>query len=299
MKRLILVLFVFSFFTSIQSQNSLELVDQGKMWSYFEHSAGGPPGYNVTFYHKFEGDTVIDQFYYYKVWEATDELYQNWYPYGYIRSDWEGSVYYLDNLFNGGLIYKFNVVPGDTFEIHNGNFIFTAQVVSVDSVQIFPLNETRKRITITNYDDPYSNEEWIEGIGSMAGVLNSGFKAIMLTGAYYDILCQWEDEIEIFSNSQYSFCYQTTVSTPEYSLDETAFKIFPMPLEYESMIKVNEAITKGKIQIFDIFGKLVFESAIVNNKVLTLNKRDFASRIYVVVLYDGEKIIAKRKLIVL
>ncbi len=298
MKRLVLVLFVFSLFLSVQSQNSLELVDQGKMWSYFEHSAGGLPGYNVTYYHKFMGDTVIDQYYYYKVWEAADELYQNWYLFGYIRSDGDGSVYYLNNLFYGGLIYKFNVAPGDTFEICNKNIIFTALVVSVDSVQIFPLNETRKRITITNYNDPISNEEWIEGIGSMAGVLNSGYKAVMLTGAYYDILCQWEDEIEIFSNSQFSFCYQTTVSTPEFSMDETAFKIFPMPLEYESIIAVDRLSDNNKIKIFSVYGQLVYEEALKFKKSVSINRNDFTSGVYIVALYNDEKLIDKKKLII-
>jgi hypothetical protein len=268
------------------------------MWSYLEHT-DFPPWYNKTYYHKFMDDTIINQLTYLKVWQSEDEYYQDWTHHGYIRSDENGDVYFLDQFFNGGLIYKFDVQAGDTFSIYNPFWDFQAEVLSVDSVLILPSNEYRKRIIIGDFDYPYLSEEtWIEGVGSMAGILNSGLQVHPLTGGWYDMLCEWQDETKIFSNPDFPFCFKTTVSTPENAENEPALTISPMPLVGNSFIRIDKKLKDGRIVIVDLFGKTIQEIAVSINESIPIQRDSFKPGVYVVSLYDGVHVVDRVKLIV-
>ncbi|RLD55897.1 MAG: hypothetical protein DRJ05_12190 [Bacteroidetes bacterium] len=294
MKKLTLILVLTGFFLSANAQDNIDIVDEGKMWSYLLQ---GYPPFQRTYYHKFLDDTIIDQLTYLKVWQSLDEYYQVWDHHGYIRSEENGDVYYLDKFFNGGLIYRFDVQVGDNFTINNPySWEKSITVLSVDSVLVLPMEQYRKRITI-GAGLPYE-EIWIEGLGSMAGILNSGFHAEPLTGGLQDILCQWQDGTEVFSNPDFTFCFKTTVSTPENQENNTVLTIFPIPLTESSVIKLSKKITDGRIVITDIFGKTVKEIAVSNTEAISIQRNSFSPGVYIVSLYDGVRFVDRVKMIV-
>ncbi len=285
MKKLILIIVLAGFFLSANAQDDLQIVDQGKMWSCLLH---GCVPYYYTYYHKFMDDTIIDQLSYLKVWQSVDEYYQEWAHYGYIRSEENGDVYYLDKFFNGGLIYRFDVQVGDNFTINNPySWEKSITVLSIDSVLILPMEQYRKRITIFAVYE----ETWIEGVGSSAGILNSGFHAEPLTGGLYDMLCEWQDETEVFSNPDFTFCFKTTVSTPENQENKTVLTIFPIPLTESSLIKLSNKITDGRIGIVDMCGTTV-------KQIISIQRDSFKSGVYIVSLYDGVRFVDRVKMIV-
>ncbi len=303
MKKTLLIFVLAGFFCSANSQDNIELVDPGKMWSYIDYGIDPSPPldttYQFTYYHKFMDDTIIDQFTYLKVWKSGDVNFQSWTHKGYIRSEENGDVYYLNKFLNGGLIYKFDVQVEDTFSIVNSNnWAFQAEVISIDSVLIQPLNEFRKRIVITDVDNYGEEETWIEGVGSMAGVLNSGLHVFTLTGGYIDILCQWQNGTKVFSNPDFSYCFITTVSTPENPENKPALSIFPMPLENNSVIKMNKQLNDGRIVIVDMFGKTVKEITVSNVERISIQRDSFSPGIYIVSLYDGVRFVDRVKLMV-
>ena len=297
MKKAALIFVLAGFFFSANAQDDLQIVDPGKMWSYLDH-INFPPWYNKTYYHKFMNDTIIDQLNYLKVWQSEDEDYQFWEPHGFIRSGENGDVYYLDKFFNGGLIYRFDVQVGDTFSIYNLYWDFQAEVLSVDSVLISPSNEYRKRIIIGDYNYPSLPEEtWIEGLGSMAGVLNSGLQVHPLTGGWYDMLCEWQDGTEVFSNPDFPFCFKTTVSTPENPEKEPLLSIFPNPLVGNSVIKINKQLNDGRIVITDMFGKTVKEIPTSNKEIIQIQRGSFSPGFYIVSLFEHDNLIHKEKFV--
>ncbi|RLD55896.1 MAG: hypothetical protein DRJ05_12185 [Bacteroidetes bacterium] len=300
MKKLILILVLAGFFYSANAQDNLEIVDPGKMWSYMDHVTWMPSFDKKTYYHKFNGDTIIDQMTYLKVWQSEDEYYQDWVHYGYIRSDENGDVYFLNNIFYGGLIYRFDVQVGDTFTIYNPHlYEFQVEVLSLDSVLISPLEQYRKRIVIADPNIGWNEPEtWIEGVGSMAGIINSGFHAHLLTGGVVTVLCEWQDGTKVFSHPDWSSCFMTTVSTPENPENEPVLTIFPMPLENNSVIKINKQLNDGRIVFVDMFGKTVKEMATSNEETISIQRDSFSPGIYIVSLYDESRFVDRVKLLV-
>jgi len=293
-----LILFIF---INLEAQNPA-IVDPAKRWSYFEHDGWLPWNYHVSYYVKFSGDTIINQLNYLKIWESIDENYLNWYHRGFIRSDTNGNIYLRNLLNEEGLAYKFDVNPGDTFSVINPFHFYTfiAEVEEVDQVYIEPANEYRNRIKIIDYEgNSWGDEEyWIEGIGSLAGILHSGFHLYSLTGGEYDVLCQWVNNTLEYSNQSFNFCFNI-VSTPEISDEPISISIQPNPL-----VKKSQIIIKGvpdekyKLVINDIYGKNTCEYNIQQNKDILLDRGLFKNGLYIIALFDGNNIIARKKLIV-
>ena len=300
MKKLTLILILSAFsFTGFSQYNS-ELIDTTKMWSTLDYWSW-MPSMHFTRYNKFSGDTLINQTGYTRVWEATDEGYSNWELKGFIREDTNSNIY-LRTLYNQeGLIYKFNVNPGDNLSINNPFYVMcSTTVLDVDSVFLELSNEWRKRITLAPVD-PYGNEEyWIEGIGSLAGILHSSYHSLPLTGAGYDLLCYWENESLIYTNPDYNFCYSSTVSISESSEDNSIISVYPSPLTSQSYVSLNsEDIKNGILEIRDIYGNLIKRTPIIPRNKILLERDQFKSGIYIITLFEGEKLIARKKFLVI
>ena len=73
------------------AQDNLQLIDTCKMWSSIVYWSW-MPSMNISYYHKFSGDTLINLTEYSKAWEATDEFYTNWILKGNIREDTKSDI---------------------------------------------------------------------------------------------------------------------------------------------------------------------------------------------------------------
>ncbi|MCD4665163.1 MAG: T9SS type A sorting domain-containing protein [Bacteroidales bacterium] len=302
MKRGFLTIVFLSVIFDLFAQDNLQIIDPSKRWSYCFHDSFIPWNFYMSYYVKFSGDTTINQLNYLKIWESEDEQYSEWYQRGFIRSDTNGNIFLRNLVNNEGLSYKFNVNPGDTFTVFNPfhYYIYTAEVLYVDSVYVEPVNEYRKRIKITDYEEPtYAQEEyWIEGIGSMAGILNSGYHVYTLTGGLVDALCQWKNNSLVYSNPSFSFCFNI-VSTLEMTDESTEIFIQPNPLVNKSYIVIKGLhFDNYQLEIRDIYGKNVCRYNIQQNKDMILDRGLFKSGLYIITLIDGNNVIARKKLIV-
>jgi hypothetical protein len=302
MKRLIILVIFLSTTINLFAQSNLQIVDPAKRWSYMEWQPWSPPPFvKFPFYIKFSGDTIINQSEYLKIWETNEEDSTYWYQKGFIRSDSNGDVYLRDMINNEGLAYKFDVVPGDTFSISNPFhfYNFIAEVDEVDQVFIEPANEYRKRIKIIDYEGNSWGEEeyWIEGVGSLAGIITSGFHLYSLTGGVDDALCQWQNNSLVYSNPGFNFCFNT-VSTNEIKATEPA-TIFPNPLLTHSTISLNIPYNKNmKIEILDIHGKLIQKFQDIQTNKIILNRSQFSKGVYIISILNDNEIIARKKLLV-
>lgn len=302
MRSLIILVISSSIVINLCAQSNLQIVDPSKRWSYMEWQDWSPPWVIFPFYVKFSGDTTIDQLNYLKIWETDEEDDTNWYQRGFIRSDTNGDIYMRNLIDNEGLVYKFDVNPGDTFSISNPfhYYDFVAEVEEVDQVYIEPANEYRKRIKIIDYEGNSWGEEeyWIEGIGSMAGIITSGFHLYSLTGGVHDALCQWQNNSLVYSNPGFSFCFHT-VSTPENYKEQISISIIPNPLVKKSQIVVGGLTNANfRIVINDIYGNIIYDNNFQQSDNISLEKQEFNTGLFIIAIIQNNSVVARKKLIV-
>ena len=194
-------------------QNGYYIADTSKSWNIVK---GGFSSYMVvccvgTSNIKFEGDTLIDNKTYLKVFESSDSLQQNWEIEGFIYEDTIlNTVFFRDFTDNEGLIYDFSIDIGDSIYIDNYYMGFTDALLicnEIDSIEINGTYKTRYYF-FHNYPNPYIDDIWIEDIGSMDGILNSGMGASCFVGGFRDLLCYSENDTLIYQNPIYDECYK-------------------------------------------------------------------------------------------
>jgi hypothetical protein len=300
MKKVIITFILVSWMLILFAQSNPQIVDDAKKWTYLSYQPWSPGFYKQSYYIRMTGDTVINQKNYLKIWETDNSMMIDWYVIGYAREDTNGDVYFKRNS-EEGLAYKFDVSVGDTFTMNNPFHMltFTAEILDIDTINIEPSNQNRKRIKLSEYNGTWSGEEyWIEGIGSMAGIILSGNDVIPLTGAEYYQLCQWEYDLLVFSNPEWDDCF-ITVSTEENKKPEPCIIIQSNPMIDQSIISVNSLDSKNlSIDIYDIFGKLVKTYPVDQDDKIVLQRSQFKSSLYIISLKDGNKTIAREKLLI-
>jgi hypothetical protein len=300
MKKLVFTSALVSLILILSAQSNLQIVDPAKKWTYLSYQPWVPYWEKHSYYVRMAGDTVINQKNYLKIWETDNSMMIDWYVIGYAREDTNGDVYFKRNS-EEGLAYKFNVSVGDTFTMRNPFHMltFTAEILAIDNIYIEPSNEERKRIKLSEYNSTWSGEEyWIEGIGSMEGVLWSGNDVLPLTGVELSSLCQWEYDLLVFSNPEWDDCF-ITVSTEEIQETEPGIFIQSNPLTDQSIVSVKSLNSKNlSIDIHDIFGKLIQTCPIDQDGKIVIHRSQFTSSLYIISLNDGNKTIAREKLLI-
>jgi hypothetical protein len=229
-------------------QISKTLVAENKLWSnLWQTASGGPPPHEmITNYIKFSADTLIGGEIYKKVLESTDELQADFTVIGYIREDSLKKVYYRDkNETESKLLYDFGAEVGDS--IMTGEFVLVVE--TIDSVLIN--NEYLKRVELSN--EGLVGEIWIEGIGSLCGILSSGYYGV--TGGKYDLLCFYESEELMYSNPEFENCFYNTVGIREFETNRLRVEIIPNPVISSSIMRIEGEFNHDlMIEIFSLDG---------------------------------------------
>lgn len=248
----------------------------------------------TTFYHRFEGDTVLDGKTYKKVLIAEDEYYQEWFFYGsYVREE-NGIVYLREYLGEEGLIYNFNLQLGDTVTIKNplapDGLLLT--LTDIDSVETTDGYRKRWKLEKDAFSIP---EYWIEGIGSQSGVLNSGTIVFGALCGAYTLLCLKENDFTIYQNPDYGTCFFVLLDVD--SNTEKPDK--PFELKYtrssDRILILFSGNEEKVVRITSLTGNEVF-SLKINNQQLQFNKSDFAGGLYVISLFQNGELYSEKVL---
>lgn len=270
----LLIILLFSQFMALGQPSDL-LVDTNKIWSHLHISPdlGDPPPHTwTTDFIKFGQDTIINLNHYMRVFHALDSNHLSWSLIGFIREDSTSKVFYKSLLGSGErLLYNFNVQVGDTVTIQNG-LTLDLVVDSIDS--IFVYNKYRKRILLQ------WNEVWINGIGSMCGVLQSGFGGI--TGSIDMLLCYYENDTLKLTNQYFPECYYNNVGINEIDKNEINVMLYPNPVVGTSlfMIEGNPDKEYFVLEIYSIIGTRLKSIIINNERQVLIRKSDFSSGLY-------------------
>lgn len=217
--------------------------------------SGFGPTYSYTI--KFEGDTILNNQAYKKVYYSYDSLNVDWvFADQYIREDDQQRVYTQNNYGDSErLIFDFSVTLGETIEWLSFE---NCQVEVTDVQQIeYPDGVSRKTITLS-YPDIWSGglitTQWIEGFGNNeVGPLYSA-GPICTTDWELWLLCAY-NQGEIFFGLDAPSCFVVDV---EDLLLEEGVNIYPNPTSGNLRLDVTAAeLDIEQISLYNAMGQLM------------------------------------------
>ena len=254
--------------TNAQTANSNTIVNEGSSWAILSYRifVFCPDCPVWTEYIYFDGDSIIGEYSYKKVFSCRDKLCENIKFEGLMREQDKKTYFIYADYETECLLYDFSLEEGMIFEYRADlwwQFREEFYVKQVDSIEINGVQ--RKQITFTQappYDD-YVIATWIEGIGSLAGLFYpcGGY---FLTGSTKLLLCHFQNNELIYKDSSYSMCHydnpedlMNDLSVSMYAISVDNYRIFPNPVDDILNIScLNNVISR--IEILDISGKNVY-----------------------------------------
>jgi len=285
-----------------QEYKYVSFPDSGAIWSeayYYPEPAWPDTIVKPTSYERFTvngEDTIIKEISYKKLYMFYDSVFdKSTATYvGGIREDENKRIYFKGDTvihyfkpmidfpdYKEIVLFDFSVNVGDT--IWHGNFPDYDWLVvsSIDTIQIG--DNLRRRI---NFQNRFWLK-WIEGIGSIRGLLfTSG--ALPICGPYNYLICFKQNDEVLYFNSDYSECYPTGIEAKKNSYFD--IKVFPNPSNENIMFSFGEQKIK-RIQINDSMGRLCdsFDCKMQSDFLLSIEKYRPGIYFYVVTNKNGFK----------
>ena len=192
---------------TMKAQDYHPIVEDGKQWNVLFSYPWSPPEpqHKYTDIYKIEGDTLVDGVSYKVMHTTRNENLTGWSVCGVIRETEDKQVLYRrDGSSYDEILYDFSMEVGDTI-IMNGNGFYPDMMFVVETNEILVGDEPRQQIVL---EYPWGDQEiWIEGVGSLYGIIDSGSR--FLDGGSTDLLCYYEDGDLIWQNTTpgYNECY--------------------------------------------------------------------------------------------
>lgn len=264
-----------------------EIVDNQKIWSILTgHCLPDYTTYTTSFF-KFNEDTIIDGELYQKVFISEDEFQEEWFFYGTFIREENKKVYLREYFGEEGLIYDFNLQLGDTVVVNNPRAASEVALVLTEIDSVETTDGYRERWKLTN-EEFMIPEYWIEGIGSMGGVLNSSTEIFGGLCGTYILLCEEEDGSNIYLNPEYEYCYYLLLDDgDEIEIHENSFNIIYRQSNHTFELVFTERENRS-IHITDINGRMVSHvQSAENNIQLSLNGNSKGLFIISVIQDDG------------
>jgi hypothetical protein len=239
--------------------SQMPLLDESRLWSMVNVNCQPWGNAYTSHYLKIGGDTLINGIEYKKLDYSANESQTDWIDYGgYIRETQDGKVYYTRLGFDEGLIYDFSAALGDTVVVLNVELLpepLEMVVILEDSIL---LEDGWHRMLVLEDEDYPGEETWIEGVGSLSGLVKSCLSAFGSACGDYDLLCSSDNGVDIYINPEYPTCwYVSTRIDNNLSLEE--LKVYPNPVRNILTID-GEFLRTGEtyeFQLTDIAGRVV------------------------------------------
>ncbi len=207
----------------------------------------------------------------------------DWVLIGCIREDEDKKVWYKSNDIEEGILYDFDLQVGETITIGDN------PELTVDSIKSISVNGTlRNQYFLSN---SFATEIWIEGIGSLLGVLKSGLAGTV--GGYTVLLCKHKNNEFIWQNPYYYDCWLIS-SINKLAKNKLDINIYPNPSNKYITIETDRQAVL--ISITDIIGKEIYKS---QNSVCKaqISIEKLVKGIYLINIYQNKRLIETKKLI--
>lgn len=212
---------------------------------------------------------------------------------GAIRTDENYRVRFIPNGETEVItLYDFSLTVGDSILLSEVNNPYYAYAIKVDTVLIG--KSKRKRVTVQGM---YEIEDiWIEGIGSLYGLLTPVFR--FWESHSYELHCYEENNITLYS-SQPTCTRCDIVTATEYRNLHEKVSIFPLPITGQSIVKWPVRINPKRIIIYDLCGRKIYSKSINNIDNITIDKQDIEQGVLILELIGVSGIRYRDQIIVL
>lgn len=252
------------------------IVDTNKIWSVITSYASPNGGWGVgTSSYKLAADSIINEQKYFKVYEKRDTLDTPWiFNKVLLRQD-SLKVYIKQESGAERLLYDFSLQVDDI--IMQSNMFFNEQEWYVKEVTYAMMDGKMRKIIILDSEFGWEKDVWIQGIGSMFGILTPG-------NLVYDLetkmLCVHKNDQLIYSNSEFDGCYIRIVGIEDQIADND-INIYPNPVSDKLHINFeNEPAKKAEIRIYSCQGRLIKTKAVGENSQIDIDFSQFKSGLY-------------------
>lgn len=287
MKNLLLTILIILSYSLSFAQATYTLISENKIWSEVDCLNFG--GCQTQFY-KFQGDTILGAYTYKKIYISSDSLQKSWNINGAMREELSQKVFFSD-FTDEYLIYNFSLVKGETFYPNFSGCQFEMTLDSIDSIELLN-GEFRRRYNFSSW----SNEQWIEGIGSTKGLLNVGLE-MCTSDVYTSLNCFTENATLKFQNSNFSTCYFTTVGLTN-DIPKENITISPNPITNYGILRFTSYLSDYELKIYSITGNLVRDISNLSGQEFLIERKDLNSGLYYIQLTKDNNIIGICKMII-
>lgn len=250
-------------------------------------------------------DTTINGKLYHKLYNSEDTIFTEKELCGGIREEDKKVYFYaLDSLTypregtipdTEYLLYDFSLKVGDMITRDNYRVGAPLSVSHIDSILIG--TEYRKSI-IFDYDYSYEMS-WIEGIGSLRGIITVTAPRLTGGGDSNNLICFRQNNEILYHNRGYgNDCFYTSLN--DIPNPKIGFKVYPNPVSGELFIQPNSNIDESfSLEIYSVKGELIKTECLEPRRNLhRIDTSSLRNGIYIVRLisdsgkYD-EKVIVK------
>ena len=218
-------------------------------------------------------------------------------PYQAISEDTlEKKIYIQGNYGSHILFYDFSLEEGDSIYSFNQHVWFY-----LDTVKNITIYSVIRKFYYFSYGGGNDGAIWVEGIGSLAGLLKPWTWPTLQSTWDGELLCVEQNEEFIFKspNGEEWGCQLELFLDIETQKKEYNIILYPNPVSNTSVLEFyNPKQELFIIEIYDILGNKVFREQSKSNKFY-INKNNFKQGIYTYKLINNNQIIHTNKIIIL
>jgi hypothetical protein len=274
MKRyFLLLLFTLPLLSSAQDYHPL--VTDYHLWSVYHYYCKGD--YNpFSQFVRFTGDVTVNDTVYKQIWTSNDTLTEPWAASGLIREDAQKRVWDRSSgEWPEYLRYDFGALPGDTLWVGGNPYPYV--MGTIDSVQLLN-GEYRKQYHLLYPEWLVCEETWIEGIGCLKGVLESGMCSAV--GDDPSLICSLSHDTILFHDPWYPECHLITGLQPP-SVGNSLIGVFPNPASGTVTVQLPVTHASGILVLRDVHGRSIVHLPVAGGVTLVpLELPDLPSGVY-------------------
>lgn len=255
-----------------------------------------------------DNDTTINSRLYHKLYYSTDTLFTEDNLCGGLREENKriyfyaiGSSLYQQTGIHADtevLLYDFSLniadtIKSDSFRISHPDKLV---VFAVDSVLVG--TEYRKAYTFGYPNAPYPIywAVWVEGIGSLRGLLFPTGD-VPTNGLFNDLICFRQDNVFLYhydnnNTNQYHYdrydaCFYIKPNAIETLANNTKLIISPNPVKTTARIEF-EKTANSRLILFDLYGRILMEYNMEGKTFIEISRAGLSNGLYLIAIYDKQ-----------
>jgi hypothetical protein len=137
-------------------------------------------------------------------------------------------------------------------------------------------------------------ETWLEGVGSLNGLLRESCFSMTPCDNNYELLCFQENNVLLYSNPAYDNCFIDTllvsVKHPKMGID---ISIYPNPAR-DKMTIYSQSSRILEVEIYDLTGTCVYQNLNAGSNRVEMETHNLPKGMYVLKIRDEGNTISRR-----